>query len=60
MKKVLIGAALLVGAIVLSRRLAPTLGRRAMEKCQRMFEGDGSTERPVESVRPDLTPAIAG
>lgn len=38
MKKVLIGAAVLAGIVLLLRRLGPALGRRAMEKCEEMVD----------------------
>jgi hypothetical protein len=37
-KKVLIGCAVVVSAIVVLRRFGPVLRQRAMSKCQNMFE----------------------
>lgn len=38
MKKIIIGAAVLILAVAALRRLAPALGKRAMSKCQEMFD----------------------
>jgi hypothetical protein len=38
MKKVIIGAAVLVAAVAGLRRFGPALAERAMKKCQEMFD----------------------
>ncbi len=41
MKKVVIGAAVSVGAVAALRRFAPTLHERAMQKCQQLMSHQG-------------------
>jgi hypothetical protein len=38
MKKIIIGAAVLVVALAALRRFGPALGERAMRKCEQMFD----------------------
>jgi hypothetical protein len=46
MRKAIIGAAVLVLALVAIRRFGPALGKRAMSQCQEMF--GRSSEGPPE------------
>jgi hypothetical protein len=38
MKRIIIGAAVFVGAVAALRRFGPALGQRAMRECEQMFE----------------------
>jgi len=60
MKKVIIGAAVFALALVALRRFGPALGKRAMSKCQEMFERRQKESPPEETVRDvDAEPGLA-
>ena len=52
MRKAIIGAAVLVLALVAMHRIGPALARQAMSKCQEMFER--TSEAPPEQIVRDL------
>ena len=51
MKKVLIGAAVLVAALAALRRFGPALEERAMRKCEQMFDRMSEDFPPKRMVR---------
>jgi hypothetical protein len=51
MKRVVIGAALLVGAFAVLRRIGPALGERAMKKCEEMFDRMPEDSPPKRMMR---------
>ena len=53
MRKVLFGALVLFAAVVVLRRFGPTLGKRAMAKCQEMM-GGAPKEQGFEEERTQL------
>ncbi len=60
MKKVIIGVAVFALALAALRRFGPALGKRAMSKCQEMFERGQKESPPEETVRDlDAEPALA-
>lgn len=58
MKKVVFGALALFAVVAVLRRFAPTLGKRAMQKCQEMMSG-APRERGFEEGRQESAPSIA-
>ena len=58
MKKLLFGAAALFVVFAVFRRFAPTVGKRAMEKCQEMMSG-ARGERGFDEGRQELTSSMA-
>ena len=51
MKKIIVGAVLVVGAIVALRRFAPELHERAMRKCQEMMSHHGCSPGGQDDAR---------
>ena len=58
MKKVVFGALALFVVFAVLRRFAPTVGKRAMEKCQEMMSG-AQHERGFEEERQELASSMA-
>lgn len=50
MKKIVTGAALLVGAAAVLHRFGPALGERAMNKCHEMMTRQGSGCAPMDKA----------
>jgi hypothetical protein len=58
MKKVIVGAAALIGAVATLHRFAPTLHKRAMKKCREMMSHQGcppSEERHERATPEDVS-----
>jgi hypothetical protein len=51
MKKMIIGAVVFVAALAALRRFGPALGRRAMKKCEEMFDRMPEESAPKQMLR---------